>query len=346
MGKMVVGRYLSTQNSSPRCDRGALTSEEPMAKLTATDWIWRDGEFVRWADATVHVLNHSLQFGSSAFEGIRCYSTPRGPAIFRLEDHLQRLLDSCRIYRMEVKYSLDELVAACCELVDRNGVDACYLRPMVIRGYGASGMVPFDSPVEVYLPCWPWGAYLGEGALENGVDACVSTWHRVAPNTIPAMAKMAGNYLGSQLIKMEALRNGFAEAIALSPDGMVSEGSGQNVFVVHKGTLYTPTLNGTLLHGITRNAILTIARDLGIPVREQPVPREMLYGADEIFLTGTASEVTPVRSIDRISLGNGKRGPITTQIQQRFLDVVRGVTDDTYGWLTYVRAERAAKQSA
>ena len=316
-----------------------------MAKITETEWIWRDGEFVRWADATVHVLSHSLQFGSSAFEGIRCYSTPRGPAIFRLEDHIQRLLDSCKIYRMEVKYSLDELVAASCELVDRNGVDSCYIRPMVLRGYGASGMVPFDSPVEVYLPCWPWGAYLGEGALENGVDACVSTWHRVAPNTIPAMAKMAGNYLGSQLIKMEALRNGFAEAIALSPDGMVSEGSGQNVFVVHKGTLYTPTINGTLLHGITRNAILTVARDLEIPVREQPVPREMLYGADEIFLTGTASEVTPVRSIDRITLGNGKRGPITTQIQQRFLDIVRGVTDDTNGWLTYVRAERAAKQS-
>jgi len=315
-----------------------------MAKINETDWIWRDGEFVRWADATVHVLSHSLQFGSSAFEGIRCYSTPRGPAIFRLEDHIQRLLDSCRMYRMEVKYSLDELVAACCELVDRNGVDACYLRPMVIRGYGASGMVPFDSPVEVYLPCWPWGAYLGEGALENGVDACVSTWHRVSPNTIPAMAKMAGNYLGGQLIKMEALRNGYAEAIALSPDGMVSEGSGQNVFVVHRETLYTPTVNGTLLHGITRNSILSLARDLGIAVREQDLPREMLYNADEIFLTGTASEVTPVRSIDRITIGSGRRGPITTRIQQRFLDLVRGAADDPYGWLTYVHAERAAKQ--
>src|SRR5947209_3116869 len=286
-----------------------------MAKINETDWIWRDGEFVRWADATVHVLCHSLQFGSSAFEGIRCYSTPRGPAIFRLEDHLQRLLDSCRIYRMDVKYSLDELVDANCELVERNNVDECYLRPMVVRGYGASGMVPFDSPVEVYLPCWPWGAYLGEGALENGVDACVSTWNRVAPNTIPAMAKMAGNYLGSQLIKMEALRNGFAEAIALSTDGTVSEGSGQNVFVVYRGTLYTPTLNGTLLHGITRNSILALARELGIPVREQDLPREMLYSADEVFLTGTASEVTPVRSIDRLVIGNGRRGPITTQTQ-------------------------------
>jgi branched-chain amino acid aminotransferase len=317
-----------------------------MAKITETAWIWRDGEFVRWADATVHVLSHSLQFGSSAFEGIRAYSTPRGPAIFRLEDHLKRLLDSCKLYRMDVKYSIDELVAACCELVDRNNVDACYLRPMVIRGYGASGMVPFDSPVEVYLPCWPWGAYLGDGALESGVDACVASWHRVAPNTIPAMAKMAGNYLGSQLIKMEALRNGFAEGIALSPDGLVSEGSGQNVFVVHRETLYTTPTNGTLLHGVTRNAIITLAHDMGFDVREQPLPREMLYQSDEVFLTGTASEVTPVRSVDGLVVGNGKRGPITTQIQQRFLDLARGAIDDPYGWLTYVRAERAAKQTA
>ncbi|HTI65789.1 MAG TPA: branched-chain amino acid transaminase [Gemmatimonadaceae bacterium] len=313
-----------------------------MAKLTETEWIWHDGEFVRWQDATVHVLCHSLQFGSSAFEGIRCYSTPRGPAIFRLEDHLQRLLDTCKIYRMDVKYSLDELVAACSELVDRNNLDACYLRPMVLRGYGASGMVPFDSPVEVFLPCWPWGAYLGEGALENGVDCGVASWHRVAPNTIPGMAKMAGNYLGSQLIKMEALRNGFAEAIALDPSGVVSEGSGQNLFVVHRGVIYTPTLNGTLLHGITRYSIITLARDMGFTVREQLMPREMLYTADEIFLTGTASEVTPVRSVDRITIGNGKRGPITTQIQQRFLDLVKGVDDDPYGWLTYVQAERAS----
>ena len=316
-----------------------------MAKITETGWIWRDGEFVRWQDATVHVLAHSLQFGSSVFEGIRCYSTPRGPAIFRLEDHLQRMIDSCKIYRMEMKYSLDELVAACCELVDRNGVDACYLRPMVVRGYGASGMVPFDSPVEVYLPCWPWGAYLGDGALENGVDACVASWNRMAPNTIPMMAKVAGNYLSGQLIKMEALRNGFAEGIGLGPNGMISEGSGQNLFLVHRGTIYTPTINGTLLHGITRYSILTLARDMGIPVREQELPREMLYTADEVFLTGTASEVTPVRSVDRIQVGSGKRGPITTQLQQRFLDLVRGVGEDTYGWLTYVRAERASKQS-
>ncbi|MBV9880541.1 MAG: branched-chain amino acid transaminase [Gemmatirosa sp.] len=313
-----------------------------MYQLTGTDWIWRDGEFIPWAEANVHVLSHSLQFGSSAFEGIRCYSTPHGPAIFRLEDHLQRLLTSCRIYRMDVKYTVDELVAACCELVEKNGLDACYLRPMVIRGYGAAGMVPFASPVEVYLPCWPWGAYLGVGALENGVDACVSTWHRVAPNTIPAMAKIAGNYLSGQLVKMEALANGYQEAIALSPDGLVSEGSGQNVFVVSKGTVFTTPLNGTLLGGITRDTILSLAGDAGIPVREGPLPREMLYAADEVFLTGTASEVTPVRSVDKIVVGSGRPGPVTQQLQARFLDVVRGAAEDTHGWLTHVRAERAS----
>jgi branched-chain amino acid aminotransferase len=317
-----------------------------MAPLSETKWIWRDGELIRWQDAQVHVLCHSLQFGSSAFEGIRCYATPRGPAVFRLEDHFQRLLNSCKIYRMEVKYSVDELVAATCELVERNQLDACYIRPMVLRGYGAAGMVPFDSPVEVYLPCWPWGAYLGAGALENGVDACVASWNRVAPNTVPAMAKVAGNYLSSQLIKMEALANGFQEGIALSPDGMLSEGSGQNVFLVHRGALFTPGINGTLLQGITRDAIVTMARDMGLPVREQPVPREMLYMADEIFLTGTASEVTPVRSVDKCQVGNGKRGPITTQIQQRFLDLVHGTSEDPHGWLTYVRAERASTRRA
>lgn len=313
-----------------------------MAKLTTTDWIWRDGEFVAWQDATVHVLAHSMQFGSSAFEGVRCYDTPRGPAIFRLEDHLQRLLNSCRIYRMEVPYAVDELVAACCELVERNALRSCYIRPMVIRGFGAAGMVPFDSPVEVFLPCWPWGAYLGEGALENGVDTCVSSWHRMAPNTVPSMAKVAGNYLGGQLIKMEALANGFDEAIALGPDGMISEGSGQNVFVVHKGVLFTTPLNGTLLPGITRESIMTLARDAGIEVREQPLQREILYTADEIFLTGTASEVTPVRSVDRLKVGAGRAGEVTKQLQRTFLDLVHGKVEDRHGWLTFVRAERAS----
>ena len=306
-------------------------------KLTATDWIWRDGEFVRWEDATVHVLSHSMQYGSSAFEGVRCYGTPRGPAIFRLDAHLQRLLTSCRIYRMDVSYSIDDLTLACCQLVEKNGLESCYLRPMVMRGYGAASMVPFASPVHVYLPCWPWGAYLGEGALENGVDACVASWHRVAPNTIPAIAKIAGNYLSGQLIKMEALANGFAEGIALGTDGMLSEGSGQNAFLVAGGTVYTPPVNGTLLAGITRDSILTIATDLGIPVKEQELPRDMLYAADEVFLTGTASEVTPVRSIDKMKIGAGRRGPITEQIQRRFLDIVHGRVDDRHNWLTHVR---------
>ena len=312
-----------------------------MSQLTPTDWIWRNGDFVAWQDANVHVLAHSMQFGSSAFEGIRCYDTPRGPAIFRLEDHLQRLLNSCKMYRMEVPYGVDELVAACCELVERNALKACYLRPMVIRGFGAAGMVPFGSPVEVYLPCWPWGTYLGEGALENGVDACVSSWHRMAPNTTPSMAKIAGNYLGGQLIKMEALANGYDEAIALGPDGLISEGSGQNVFLVQKGVVFTTSTNGTLLPGITRDSIITLARDAGLEVREQSLQREMLYTADEIFLTGTASEVTPVRSVDKIPVGLGRAGEVTKVLQRTFLDIVHGKTEDKYQWLCHVRAERA-----
>lgn len=313
-----------------------------MSNLTATDWIWRDGEFVAWKDATVHVLAHSMQFGSSVFEGIRCYPTPAGPAIFRLEDHLQRMLNSCRIYRMEMRYGVDELVAATCEVVERNKLDTCYIRPMVIRGYGSAGMVPLGAPVETFIPCWPWGTYLGEGALEHGIDACVSTWNRMAPNTTPSMAKIAGNYLGGQLIKMEALANGFGEGIALGPEGLISEGSGQNVFVVQKGVIYTTPANGTLLPGITRDSIMTLAGDMGLDVREQLMPRETLYTADEVFLTGTASEVTPVRSVDRITVGKGKAGEITTRLQKAFLDLVHGRGEDTHGWLTHVKAERAS----
>ncbi len=312
-----------------------------MAKITETGWIWHDGEFLKWADAHVHVLSHSMQFGSSAFEGIRCYKTPAGPAVFRLEDHLRRLINSVKIYRIELPYTLDDLVAACCEVVERNELDACYIRPMVLRGYGAAGMVPYDSPIEVYIPCWPWGTYLGDGALENGVDACVSSWSRVAPNTIPAMAKVAGNYLGGQLIKMEALANGYAEGIALGPGGMISEGSGQNVFIVQGGSVFTPPIDGTMLTGITRDTILMLARESGLPVVEKPLAREMLYAADEVFFTGTAAEVTPVRSVDRITVGNGKPGPITLKLQRQFLDVAKGVVPDTHGWLTSVRAERA-----
>jgi branched-chain amino acid aminotransferase len=308
-----------------------------MYKLTESEWIWRDGEFVPWKDATVHVLAHAVQFGSAVFEGVRCYATPKGPAVFRLREHFKRMYNSCKIYRMEVKYTPDELVEATKELVRKNRLEACYIRPMVLRGYGAAGMVPFASPVEVFLPCWPWGAYLGDDALAQGVDACVASWHRVAPNTIPAIAKIAGNYLSGQLIKMEALANGYAEAIALGPDGLVSEGSGQNVFIVNDGALYTPPIDGTLLPGITRDTVLSIARDLGITVHVQPLAREVLYTCDEIFLSGTASEITPVRSVDKLPVGAGKPGPVTGAVQKRFLDIVNGRAPDAHGWLTYAR---------
>lgn len=307
-----------------------------MAGISATDYIWRDGEFIPWADANVHVLSHSMQFGSAAFEGIRCYATPKGPAIFRLREHLTRLLHSIKIYRMEVPYSVDDLMAASVEVVKRNRMPACYIRPMILRGYGASGMVPFESPIECYIPCWPWGAYLGDEALANGVDACVSTWHRFAPNTIPALAKIAGNYLGGQLIKMEALTNGFAEGIALNTNGTVAEGSGQNVFLVMDGVLVTTPLDGSILGGITRASIITLAQREGLQVREQTIPREMLYTADELFFTGTAAELTPVRSVDRIKVGNGTVGPVTKRMQKAFLDIARGEAEDTYGWLTPV----------
>ncbi len=308
-----------------------------MSGITATDWIWRDGAFIPWADAQLHVLSHSMQFGSAAFEGIRCYHTPNGPAIFRLREHLTRLMNSIKIYRMDITYSIDDLVAASRELVVRNKLEACYIRPMVLRGYGAAGMVPFDSPIEVYIPCWPWGAYLGDDALANGVDACVSSWHRMAPNTIPTLAKIAGNYLSGQLIKMEALANGFAEGIALGPGGTVSEGSGQNVFLVADGTVITTPLDGTLLGGITRASILALAQREGLPVREQAIPREMLYTADEVFFTGTAAELTPVRSVDHIKVGAGRVGPVTAHLQKAFLDIAHGRAEDTFGWLTHVR---------
>ena len=307
-----------------------------MSRLNETEWIWRDGVFVRWADATIHVLSHSVQYGSAVFEGIRCYQTPRGPAIFRLQNHLERLLGSCKVYRMEVRYTLGDLVEACCELVAKNKMEACYLRPMVLRGYGASSMVPFASPVEVFLPCWPWGAYLGAGALEEGVDAAVSSWNRVAPNTIPSMAKIAGNYLSGMLVKMQALADGYAEGIALSTDGMVSEGSGANLFLVKGTTLFTAPVDGTLLPGITRDTIIALAGDLHLTVREQPMPREALYLADEIFFSGTAAEITPVRSVDRLPVGAGKPGAVTRALQHRFAQTVTGAIPDAHRWLTHV----------
>lgn len=304
--------------------------------ITATDYIWREGEFVPWADANVHLLSHAVQFGSSVFEGVRCYATPDGPAIFRWPEHLRRLYDSCRIYRMTPRWTPAELTLAAAGLVRRNGLDACYIRPMVLRGYGDAGMLPKDSPIETFIACWPWGAYLGDGALENGVDVCISSWNRPAPNTFPVLAKAAGHYNNGQLIKMEAIANGFHEAIALGPDGLVSEGSGQNVFVVRDSQIYTPPVDGTILQGITRASIMTLAADYGFRVKERPIPRDMLYTADEIFLTGTAAEVTPVRTVDRIPIGTGGVGSITRRLQQQFLGIVHGRLPDERGWLLHI----------
>ena len=304
--------------------------------LTGADFIWKDGEFIPWQDAQVHILAVAVQFGASVFEGIRAYDTPQGPAVFRLPEHIRRLQDSCRIYRMPLKWSADELTEACLEVVRKNGLKDCYIRPMPLWGYGSAGMNPVDSPLETYIAAWPWGAYLGEEALAKGVDVCVSSWTRAHPNTFPVAAKAGGHYVNAQLIKMDAVANGYVEGIALGPGGLVSEGSGQNLFLVRNGKLITPFLDGTSLAGITRDAVLTIAADLGYEVREQDVPRESLYTADELFFTGTASEVTPIRSVDKIEVGSGRAGPVTLEIQQRFLGIVKGELEDAHGWLTRV----------
>jgi branched-chain amino acid aminotransferase len=304
--------------------------------LVEAEWIWKDGSFVPWREARVHLLSTAVQFGASMFEGIRCYGTDRGPAIFRLEDHIRRLHDSCRTYRMPLAWSVAQLVEACREAVRRNGLKDCYIRPMVLWGYGSAGMNPVDSPLETWVPAWPWGAYLGVDAQTHGVDVCVSSWRRAHPDTFPTRAKAAGHYVNAQLIKMEAVANGYAEAIAVGPRGLVSEGSGQNLFLVREGVVITPTLDGTSLAGITRDSVLSIAVDLGLPVREDLVPRESLYTADELFFTGTASEVTPIRSVDRIPIGEGRGGPVTLAIQKRYLDLAHGLADDERGWRTYV----------
>ncbi|HEX5385737.1 MAG TPA: branched-chain amino acid transaminase [Gemmatimonadales bacterium] len=316
-----------------------------MATITKTEWIWKEGEFIHWEDARIHLLSTAVQFGTSVFEGIRCYGTPDGPAIFRLQDHLRRLHDSCRIYRLETAWGPEQLAEVCCEIVRKNALEACYIRPMILRGYGAAGIDAIGSPVEAYVAAWPWGTYLGAGALENGVDACVTSWQRAAPNTFPMMAKAAGQYLNSQLMKWEAQRNGYHEAIAVGPTGLLSEGTGNNLFLVRKGVLITPEIDGTILAGITAETILTLARDLGIPTSVQQVPREMLYGADELFFTGTAAEVTPIRSVDRLPVGDGARGPITRVLQERYLGTAKGTLPDAHGWLTHARGAPGADRS-
>jgi len=306
--------------------------------LTPTEKIWRNGAFIAWDEARIHVLSHVVSYGSSIFEGIRCYATPRGPAIFRLREHIRRMLDSAKIYRIEVGYSAEQLAEAIVELVRVNRMAACYIRPIILRGYGEMGVYAGRNPVEVFLACWEWGRYLGEEALAQGVDVCVSSWNRMAPNTLPALAKAAANYMNSQLIKMEALANGYQEGIALDAAGYVSEGSGENIFVVRDGRILTPPLGASVLPGITRDTVLKLAEEAGIPVIETLIPREMLYIADEVFFSGTAAEITPIRSIDRILIGAGRRGPVTERLQREFFALIEGSKPDRHGWLTPVRA--------
>jgi branched-chain amino acid aminotransferase len=302
--------------------------------IQKSESIWHNGKLIPWDEATIHVMSHVIHYGSSVFEGVRCYAPPSGPAIFRANEHIDRLLNSAKVYRIDVDYTRDEIVKAMCETVGSNGAWPCYIRPVILRGYGEAGVNPFNSPTEVYIINYPWGKYLG--GENEGCDVCVSSWTRIAPNTLPAMAKSGANYMNSQLINMEAVANGYSEGIALDKAGYVSEGAGENVFVVRDGRILTPPLGTSVLPGITRDAVLTLAADLGIPIVEQVIPRELLYIADEVFFSGTAAEISPVRSVDRISIGSGRRGPVTEKLQSEFFAIVNGTKPDRHGWLTPV----------
>lgn len=307
--------------------------------VAETEFAWKNGKFLKWADATVHALSHVVNYGSSVFEGIRCYSTPRGPAIFRLHEHIRRLFDSAKIYRMAIPFSIEDIERACAATAARSGLSACYIRPAVMRGYGIVGVDPTNSPIDVFIFAYPWGPYLGENALAEGVDVGTSSWARPSPNTHPTMAKAGGNYLNSQLMKMEAKANGYVEAIALDTDGRLSEGSGENLFLVRDGRLWTTPLSSSILPGITRDTVMTLAREMGLAVTESSILREALYIADELFFCGTAVEVTPIRSVDRQPVGTGKPGPVTRQIQDAYLSLVQGKTKDERGWLYPVAAD-------
>ena len=304
--------------------------------FSGTGKIWMNGTLVDWADAKIHVASHVIHYGSGVFEGARCYNTPRGSACFRLDAHMRRLVDSCKIYRMEPKVDQAGMTEAVLETIRANEFKACYIRPIIYRGYNALGVNPFPCPVDAAVLTWEWGAYLGQDALENGVDVRVSSWSRSAPNTLPTLAKTSANYANSSLIKMEAITEGYSEGIALDTFGYLSEGSGQNLFVVRDNLIYTPPLTASILPGITRDSVLTLARELGFRVREEMLPRELLYICDEAFFAGTAVEITPIRSVDKIAIGNGRRGPITEAIQTAFFDIINGEAPDRHGWLTYV----------
>jgi branched-chain amino acid aminotransferase len=311
--------------------------------IQPTEKIWRNGQLIPWEQANIHVMSHVVHYGSSVFEGIRCYGQPSGAAVFRLPEHMQRLIDSAKIYRMTLPYSLDELCAAVVDVIENNGVAPCYIRPIALRGYGEIGVNPKGSPIDVFIANFPWGKYV-EG--HGGADVCISSWNRLAPNTMPGLAKAGANYMNSQLIRMEADINGYAEGIALDVNGLVSEGSGENIFLVRNGVLYTPPLSNSALSGITRDSVLTIARHLGLPVVEQSMPRELLYIADEVFFTGTAAEVSPIRSIDRIIIGDGTTGAITKQIADEFFGIANGLKPDRFGWLTPVKVDAAETVNA
>jgi branched-chain amino acid aminotransferase len=300
--------------------------------------IWLNGRLVAWKDATVHVATHALHYGTGIFEGIRAYATRDGSAVYRLPEHMRRLYDSCRVYRMEPRWSVEELTTAVLDTVRANGFQSCYIRPLVYRGVDSLGLDPRPCPVDAAIVVWEWSAMFGAEGLEKGIDVGVSSWNRLAPNTLPAMAKASANYANSALIKMQASLDGYGEAIALDESGMVSEGSGQNLFLVRDRVIYTPSISSSILQGITRDSVLVLARDLGFEVRESPIPREMLYLADEAFFCGTAVEVTPIRSIDRIPVGAGTRGPVTSSIQQQFFAILHGEVPDAHGWLTPVAA--------
>jgi branched-chain amino acid aminotransferase len=304
--------------------------------FTGSGKIWMNGSLVDWADAKIHIGSHVVHYGSAVFEGARCYATPRGTACFRLDAHMRRLYDSAKIYRMEPQVDKASLTEAVLETIRANKFKACYIRPLIYRGYNALGVNPFPCPVDAAVLTWEWGAYLGQDSLERGVDVRVSSWSRSAPNTLPTLAKTSANYANSQLIKMEAVTEGYSEGIALDTFGYLSEGSGQNLFVVRDETLYTPPITASILPGITRNSVITIARDLGFRVREEMLPRELLYIADEAFFAGTAVEITPIKSVDKIQIANGRRGPVTEAIQREFFDIIKGEKPDRHAWLTYV----------
>jgi branched-chain amino acid aminotransferase len=307
--------------------------------FTDNSMVWMNGSLVKWKDATVHVATHALHYGTGIFEGIRAYEAKGGgTAVYRLPEHMRRLYDSCRVYRMDLQWGVDELTAAVVETVRANGYSSCYIRPLAYRGLGQLGLDPRPCPVDVAIVVWEWKAMFGAEGLENGIDVGVSSWTRLAPNTLPAMAKATGNYANSGLIKMQAALDGYGEAIALDESGLLSEGSGQNLFLVRDGVVYTPSLTSSILQGITRDSVLVIARDLGYEVRETAIPREFLYMADEAFFCGTAVEITPIRSIDRIPVGSGARGPVTAALQKRFFDIITGEAPDTHHWLTPVPA--------